>query len=95
MSRRTKKVGSAGRFGSRYGRRVRKVVAEIEKVQRAYHLCPNCNRMKLKRDGPGIWKCRKCGVKIVGGAYRPVTDAEKIVRQALIKHEAVGSDVNV
>lgn len=71
MSRRTKKIGSAGRFGVRYGRKIRKMVADIEKVQKKRHECPNCNKFAVKRLSAAIWTCRACGIKFSGGAYTP------------------------
>jgi large subunit ribosomal protein L37Ae len=68
----TKKVGSAGRFGSRYGRRIRHRVAEIEKKQKSWHKCPFCHKQKVKRVSTGIWSCRKCGIKFAGKAYVPI-----------------------
>lgn len=67
----TKKVGSAGRFGSRYGVTVRQKVANIEKIQKRKHKCPYCNYNKVKRLSAGIWKCKKCGTKFAGKAYEP------------------------
>jgi len=58
-----KVTASAGRFGPRYGRFVRKRVIEIEKVSRAVHRCPQCDMVAVKRVGTGIWLCRKCGYK--------------------------------
>ncbi len=81
MAKRTKKVGSTGRFGPRYGTRTKKVIREIEKIQRKRHLCPKCERYALKREAAGIWVCKKCGAKIAGGAYFPRSPtAEKILR---------------
>jgi len=68
---RKKKVGSAGRLGPRYGKKVRQIVAEIEKVQRQRHLCPKCNMPYVKRVAKGIWQCKKCGTKFTGLAYYP------------------------
>ena len=68
---RKKKVGSAGRFGARYGKKVRKIVAEIEKVQKQRHICPKCNMPYVKRVAAGIWECKKCGIKFAGLAYVP------------------------
>lgn len=75
-----KVTGSAGRFGCRYGRFVRKRVAEMEKISRAYHRCPRCDVMGVHRKGTGIWECRKCDFKFAGGAYQPQTP---ILRVAL------------
>ncbi len=83
MARRTKKVGSTGRFGPRYGTRTKKVVRVLEKEQKKRHLCPKCERYALKREAAGIWVCRKCGAKMAGGAYLPRSAAEKILKQTL------------
>lgn len=65
----TKKAGSAGRFGSRYGVKVRRAVAKIEKIQKSRMLCPRCGVKAVKRTGFGLYKCRKCGALFAGGAY--------------------------
>jgi len=75
MSKRTKKVKSAGRFGPRYGRRIRKDVVAIEEKMRCKHKCPRCERRSVKRIGTGIWRCSKCGLTFAGGAYMPQTPA--------------------
>ena len=66
---RTKKLGSAARFGTRYGRRVKQRIIRMEAVKR--HKCPNCLKMGIKRESAGIWKCPKCGLKMAGKAYKP------------------------
>ncbi|MBI4017576.1 MAG: 50S ribosomal protein L37ae [Candidatus Aenigmarchaeota archaeon] len=77
-----KKVGSAGRYGSRYGRNIRKAVTDIEVVQRASHECPSCRKVSVRRVAFGIWQCRSCGRKFAGGAFRPVAHVfeQSIVR---------------
>lgn len=75
MPSHTKKVGSAGRFGARYGLRIRKKIWEIEQVQRQKHKCPSCFKFALKRLAAGIWLCGACDTKFAGGAYIP--DLEK------------------
>ncbi|HDO19782.1 MAG TPA: 50S ribosomal protein L37Ae [Thermoplasmatales archaeon] len=83
MARRTKKVGSAGRFAARYGVRIRKLVRDIEIVQRAKHVCPSCGYRKVKRESAGIWRCRKCGTSFAGGAYVPRTDTSLSIEKVL------------
>ncbi|MCX6711840.1 MAG: 50S ribosomal protein L37ae [Candidatus Woesearchaeota archaeon] len=65
----TKKVGSTGRYGTRYGKTIRTKVLEVEKKQRKKQKCPHCLRFKVKRVAPGIWLCKKCNVKFAGKAY--------------------------
>ena len=66
---RTKKVGTSGRFGARYGRKTRQRVADIEKKLRQWHKCPYCNKQRVKRVSIGIWECRNCKSKLTGKAY--------------------------
>jgi len=78
-----KVTGSAGRFGCRYGRFVRKRVAEIESISRALHRCPKCDMESVAREGTGIWGCKKCGYKFAGGAYQPQTPVMKVVQRTI------------
>ena len=64
-------IGSAGRFGARYGKKVREEVSEIERKQKIRHTCPRCDLPHVKRMAKGIWKCGKCGNKFAGLAYYP------------------------
>lgn len=72
MAKRTKKVGIAGKYGSRYGVRVRKRIKEIEAQKVKKHVCPNCLRPSVKRVSSGIWKCNRCDLIFAGGAYKPI-----------------------
>jgi len=65
----TKKVASTGRFGVRYGKRIRQRVIDIEKRQRKPQKCPSCHRFSVKRLAAGIWQCKKCNLKFAGKAY--------------------------
>lgn len=76
----TKKVGTTGRFGNKYGRKIRQSVAKIEASSRAKHVCPICLRQRLVRESAGIWRCNKCSSTIAGGAYNPITVATKIMK---------------
>jgi large subunit ribosomal protein L37Ae len=83
MAQSTKKVGSAGRFGARYGGLARKKVATIERVQRAKHTCSACGADAVRRVSTGIWECRKCGHTFAGGAYMPQTGSGRGAQKAL------------
>ena len=67
----TKKVGTAGRFGTRYGRKLRKRVSEVEGKMKMWHKCPYCNKLKVKKNFSGVWQCRSCKTKFTGKAYLP------------------------
>jgi len=69
-----KKVGLTGRFGARYGRRVKIALKKIEEKQKQLYVCPSCKRKSLRRIAAGIWKCKRCGAKFAGGAYTPKTE---------------------
>ncbi|AEH61023.1 ribosomal protein L37a [Methanosalsum zhilinae DSM 4017] len=76
---------SAGRFGTRYGRRDRKQVANIEEKMRKEHVCNVCARPTVKRAGTGMWKCYKCGHTFAGGAYSPTTPVGRTVQRIVKK----------
>jgi len=64
----TKKVKVAGRFGARYGRKVRAEIADIESLQRKKQHCIFCDGT-AKRVSKGIWRCKKCNKKFIGHVY--------------------------
>ncbi len=72
MARRTRQVGVVGRYGPRYGVRIRRRVQEIDETRRGTHVCPKCQAPKVQRRSSGVWQCRHCGHVFAGGAYRPV-----------------------
>jgi large subunit ribosomal protein L37Ae len=84
MAKRTKKVGSSGRFQARYGVRARTRVRDVESQQHKKHSCPKCGQNSVKRRGTGIWSCQKCGNTFAGGAYVPKTakglDVDKVFK---------------
>ncbi len=72
MPRKTKKVGIAGKFGPRYGVKVRKQIQAVEQEKIKSHTCPRCKHKSVKRISSGIWKCRRCDLTFASGAYTPV-----------------------
>jgi len=71
MAAKKKGQGTAGRFGTRYGRKLREKVSILEAKQKAKHTCPKCQANKVKRVAKGIWLCTKCKNKFAGRAYTP------------------------
>ena len=66
-----KKLGTAGRFGARYGRKIRQNVLKVERLQKIKHTCPYCKKIGVKRLSSGIWYCTKCDSKFAGKSYTP------------------------
>jgi large subunit ribosomal protein L37Ae len=82
MSKRTKKVGSTGWMGPRYGIRIRRRVLELDRVRKRSAACPRCSTVTLGRVASGIYECRRCGTRFASNAYifaapPPITRAEK------------------
>ncbi len=71
MSKRTKKVGSSGRLGARYGVRIRKRIADVELEAKGRHECPKCRAKAMTRTASGIWTCNHCGATIASSSYMP------------------------
>ena len=69
MPSKSKKTKASGRFGARYGRRVRVKTANVEEKQRKKQVCPYCKKPGVKRLSKGIWKCGKCGKKFASDTY--------------------------
>ena len=77
MAKKSTKLGSAKRFGPRYGRTVKHKFAAIEKLQKKSYTCPNCRKLKVKRLSIGIWECKGCSAKFAGKAYTLFTGKTK------------------
>lgn len=75
----TKKVGSAGRMGARYGWRLRRQLREIDLKTKSTYECAHCGKLALRRAGTGVWRCSKCGSVFAGGAYSPTTAESGII----------------
>lgn len=79
MSKRTKKVGMAGRFGPRYGVAPKKQWKDVMEQRVSHYVCPNCGHKTFRRVSTGIWSCTRCGYTMAGGAYVP------FVRKEIVK----------
>ncbi|MXV62399.1 50S ribosomal protein L37ae [Natronorubrum sp. JWXQ-INN-674] len=72
-------VGSAGRFGARYGRVARRRVSDIEDDMQNSQVDGD----DVTRIGTGIWKNEETGEVFTGGAYRPETPAGRTVKRSI------------
>jgi large subunit ribosomal protein L37Ae len=80
------KIGSAGRFGARYGRVARRRVNEIESAMREAEVDGD----SVSRIGTGIWRNDRTGEVFTGGSYRPETPGGLQVRRSI--RAAMGDD---
>merc|ERR1711936_74703 len=85
MSKRTKKVGITGKYGTRYGASLRKTVKKMEISQHSKYLCSFCGKDKMKRQAVGIWFChdKNCRIIVAGGAWNYSTVTAASVRSAV------------
>jgi len=82
-TRKGRKSRSAARFGPRYGRKSRKLVADMEEKTKALYDCPQCGRTKVRRISSAIWSCAKCGYTYAGGTFVPETSLGRSVVRSL------------
>ena len=75
MAKRTKKVGIVGKYGTRYGATLRKIIKKFEVSQHARYVSPFCGKNSVKRSAVGVWLCKRTNKKIAGGAYQLSTTA--------------------
>ncbi|MBD3354182.1 MAG: 50S ribosomal protein L37ae [Candidatus Lokiarchaeota archaeon] len=91
----TKKVGKTGRYGARYGSRVRKKYNDIITIKDPQR-CPKCFTKGVKRLSVGIWYCKKCGAKFTGGAYlqstKPGVRSARIAKRLQTVMEKLGQE---
>eukprot|EP00127_Corallochytrium_limacisporum_P001917 Clim_evm72s88 gene=Clim_evmTU72s88 len=83
MAKRTRKVGIVGKYGTRYGSSLRKIVKKMEVTQHAKYTCSFCGKDALKRTVVGVWHCKGCRKTIAGGAWTPGTTAAATVRSTM------------
>ncbi|KAK1754781.1 ribosomal protein L37ae [Echria macrotheca] len=93
MSKRTKKVGIAGRYGNRYGASLRKQMKRLDTTQHAKYLCTFCGKNTVKRVASGIWECRRCHKTIAGGAYVFGTPAAATSRATIRRLRALEEEL--
>jgi len=84
-------VGSAGRFGARYGRVARRRVTELEEDMESARIDGD----DVTRVGTGIWVNEETGETFTGGAYRPQTPAGRTVQRSIRAALADGEEVDI
>ncbi|KAF9604765.1 hypothetical protein IFM89_010267 [Coptis chinensis] len=59
MTKRAKKAGIVGKYGTRYGASLRKQITKMEVSQHAKYFCEFCGKYAMKRKVVGIWGCKE------------------------------------
>jgi large subunit ribosomal protein L37Ae len=84
---------SAGRYGVRYGRKLREKIGKIEQIKRDTNTCPYCHYSeKVERQAAGIWYCGKCKSKFTGRAYYIGRKLEGVEKAAAKETEAAAAE---
>lgn len=69
MAKGTKKAGITGKYGPRYGVKIRKQIKSVSRHKIKPQRCPECQADAVKRVASGIWKCNHCKLKFAASAY--------------------------
>ena len=80
---RTAKVGITGKYGTRYGQKLRKQVKAFEILQRTKYTCPFCGKASVRRHSVGIWNCKACRRSVAGGAWEYSTSAAQTAKTTI------------
>ncbi|KAF8390832.1 hypothetical protein HHK36_023131 [Tetracentron sinense] len=98
MTKRTKKAGIVGKYGTRYGASLRKQIKKMEVSQHSKYFCEFCGKSEVfalvnlfhvfvqyavKRKAVGIWGCKDCDKVKAGGAYTLNTASAVTVRSTI------------
>ena len=94
MAKRTRKVGVVGKWGTRYGGAIRKIVKKFEIQQRAWYACPACGKECVRRIAAGIWKCRACKTIYAGGAYEFATSVATTAKVTMNRLKKLKEELN-
>lgn len=66
----TRKVKAAGKFGPRYGKKLRVDYNKAYLAAKTKYTCPSCSKEKsVLRLSFGVWQCKNCKKKFASGAY--------------------------
>lgn len=77
MAKRTKKVGIVGKYGTRYGASLRKLIKRMEVSQHKKYTGPS-GKDDLKRQAVGIWHCKSLNRKVSTCVYMSLSLSDYI-----------------
>ncbi|XP_049623504.1 60S ribosomal protein L37a-like [Suncus etruscus] len=80
MTKRTKKVGIVGKYGTHYSAHIE---IKIEISQHAKYIGSFCGKTKMKRRAVDIWHCGSCMKTITGDTWTYNTTSTVTVKTAI------------
>ncbi|CAD8046148.1 unnamed protein product [Paramecium primaurelia] len=95
MTKKTKKVGITGKYGTRYGASLRKIIKKFEISQHQRYFNTFTGAHSLKRQAIGIWRCTQTGLQIAGGAWEVNTPAGLSAKQGMLRIKKLKEDAEV
>jgi large subunit ribosomal protein L37Ae len=93
MERRTAKVGITGKYGTRYGQKLRKQVKAFEILQRTKYVCIFCGKNSVRRYAVGIWRCSACRRVVAGGAWEFSTSAAQTAKSTINRLKKLATEI--
>ncbi|CAD8055346.1 unnamed protein product [Paramecium primaurelia] len=95
MTKKTKKVGITGKYGTRYGASLRKIIKKFEISQHQRYFNTFTGAHSLRRQAIGIWRCTQTGLQIAGGAWEVNTPAGLSAKQGMLRIKKLKDDAEV
>ncbi len=71
----------------RYGVNLRKRESAVIAQSKSKYKCDVCGKQTVKRESPGIWRCKNCNATFAGGAYTLKTASGETVSRILGRNE--------
>ena len=92
MESKKSNVGITGKYGTRYGSKLRKQIKAIEILQRMKYTSPFSGKNSIRRKAAGIWYDKSTGRTIAGGAWEFQTNAAQVARATINRLKKLKSD---
>jgi len=92
MESKKSKVGISGKYGTRYGSKLRKQVQTYEILKRMKYTSPFSGKNSIRRKAAGIWYDKSTGRTIAGGAWEFSTNAAQVARATINRLKKLNSE---
>lgn len=72
----------------RYGMKLRRIVADINRQKKKKYTCPTCGKNKVRRAGFALYVCSSCKATYAGAAYSLSSNLGDTVKGLIAQHNA-------